>query len=73
MRHELWVDPDGLDTFCLSGPSGDGARALLPTGSLLEWTVEASNHFDAMTAYYTYRGWGIYTTEFPEEDRKCYS
>jgi hypothetical protein len=73
MLHELWVDPEGLDTFCLSGKAGDAVRALLPNGSRLEWTVEAANHFDAMTAYYAYRGLGIYTTHFPEQDKLNYA
>lgn len=62
-QHELWVDPDGLDTFCLAGRAGDAARALLPAGSKLEWTVEAGSHFEAMTNYYEHRGWGEYTTD----------
>jgi hypothetical protein len=71
--HELWVDPDGLDLFCIAGADGDGARSLLPAGSKLEWTVEAASHFEAMTKYYEYRGYGAYTTDFPDEDKKPYS
>ena len=48
LRHELWEDPDGLDTFCFAGPDGDGARDCLPPGSRLVWTVDAASHFDAM-------------------------
>lgn len=70
MKHELWVDPEGLDLFCLSGAGGDAARALLPTGSTLEWTVDAASHFEAMTAYYLYRGYGIYASEYLELDMK---
>lgn len=72
MNHELWVDPDGFDTFCLAGPEGDAARALLPNGSVLEWTVEAANNFDAMCLYYSYRGHGQYTTDHPELDKQPY-
>ena len=53
---------------------GDDARALLLPGSQKAWTVEATSHFDAMTKYYEYMGWGKYTTEhasdfepYPEE------
>jgi hypothetical protein len=28
----------------------------------LIWTVEAGSHFEAMTAYYEFMGWGKYTT-----------
>lgn len=61
--HELWEDPEGLDTLVLSGPSGDKARAELPEGSRLVWSVEAGSHFEAMTKYYVFRGWGTYTTD----------
>ena len=71
-RHQLWVDPEGLDTFCLAGPEGDEARALLQSGSKLEWEVEASSHFEAMTKYYLYRGYGVYITDFPEHDSVPY-
>jgi hypothetical protein len=73
MIHELWVDPEGLDTFCLSGKNGEAARALLPVGSRLEWSVEAGNHFEAMSAYYAYRGYGVYTSAYPEIDKQPYS
>ena len=73
MKLELWVDSEGLDTFCAADDQGDGARALLPPGSKVEWTVEANSHFDAMTKYYEYRGYGKYTTEFPELDKTPYA
>jgi hypothetical protein len=28
----------------------------------LIWKVEAESHFEAMTAYYEFMGWGKYTT-----------
>ena len=62
LKHEIWVDTEGLDTFVLAGPMGDDARNLLPAGSKLVWTVEAGSHFEAMTKYYVYRSWGTYTT-----------
>lgn len=74
LKHELWVDKEGLDTFCLSGKRGDEARKHLGNGAKLSWTVEAESHFEAMTAYYKYRGYGVYTTDqewdmqpYPEE------
>jgi hypothetical protein len=72
VRHELWVDADGLDMFCLAGPKGAEARASLAAPSRLVWTVEASSHFEAMSAYYRYRDLGTYTTEYPEWDHKSY-
>ena len=75
MLHELWEDeePGGSFTFCFAGPLGDGARAWLTPAARLIWTVEASNHIEAMTLYYEHQGWGAYTTDFPEEDSKPYS
>ena len=52
MLHELWIESDQEQTFCLAGPEGDAARALLASNAKLAWTVEAANHFDAMTRYY---------------------
>jgi tRNA(Glu) U13 pseudouridine synthase TruD len=72
MKHELWVDPEGLDTFCLSGPKGNAARELLPAGSTLEWTVEAKSHFEAMTRYYEYQRYGTYESEHHFLDNKLY-
>jgi hypothetical protein len=71
LLHELWESPEGLGTFCLAGPDGDGARALLEPGSKLVWTVEADSHFEAMSLYYARMGWGPYTTEH-ERDRQPY-
>lgn len=73
MLHELWDDPEeeGRFLFCLSGPRGDDARALLSPAARLVWTVDAASHFDAMTAYYEHQGWGVYATD-QEWDRKTY-
>jgi hypothetical protein len=65
LRHELWEDADGGGhTFCLAGPMGDGARALLGPRATLIWTVDAGSHFEAMTKYYERMKWGLYSTEF---------
>ncbi len=78
LKHELWKDIGGDEyselTFCLAGPYGDGARSLLSPHAELIWAVEAGSHFEAMTAYYKFMGWGEYTTDqewdmqpYPEE------
>jgi hypothetical protein len=36
-------------------------------------TIEAENHFEAMTRYYEQLGWGVYTTDYPEADRQSYA
>ncbi|MDH6135510.1 hypothetical protein P3T37_004926 [Kitasatospora sp. MAA4] len=73
MLHELWDEGEEGQTFCLAGPRGDGARALLSERARLVWTVEAASHFDAMTLYYQRMGWGTYTAAHPEWDNRTYA
>ena len=63
LLHELWIDADDSEMFCLAGPMGDEARASLQSGVRLIWTIEAGSHFEAMTKYYEHMGWGAYKTE----------
>ena len=74
LKHELWVENDEEETFCLAGPRGNDARSILSKSAKLLWTVWANSHFEAMSKYYEYRGWGTYSTEhetdfaaYPEE------
>ncbi len=71
--HELWDEGEDGQLFCLAGPQGDAARALLAPGARLVWTVKAKSHFEAMTVCYEHMGWGVYTTDFPEHDMKPYA
>ena len=73
MKHELWIESEDEQTFCMSGEKGEGARKLLDPNSKLVWTCEASSHFEAMTKYYEYMDWGEYKSDYPEEDKKTYS
>ena len=72
MLHELWVESESEETFCLAGEHGDAARKLLLPGARLEWSVQAASHFEAMTLYFVYRGWGKYESNYPEQDLKTY-
>jgi hypothetical protein len=72
MKHQLWLEPGDEQTFCLAGEHGNAARALLAPGSKLTWEVEAVSHFEAMKKYHEYMGWGEYTTDFQEQDKKTY-
>lgn len=72
MNHELWLEPDGCQTFCLAGAQGDSARALMGSDAKLVWEVEADNYFEAMTKYYAHMQWGEYRTDFPEQDKTSY-
>ena len=73
MKHELWLEPDGCQTFCLAGIHGDDARSLLSPNSQLIWSVEADSYFEAMTKYYSFMEWGEYRTDFPEHDQMSYA
>lgn len=71
--HEHWIDEsDGGDLFCLAGPAGDNARASLGGQAKLVWTCEAESHFEAMTRYFEHQGWGAYSSEHEELDRRPY-
>ena len=72
MTHELWVENDNEQTFCLAGPHGDDARKELQKGAKLVWKCEASSHFEAMVKYYDYMGWGVYKSDYPEQDKQTY-
>jgi len=72
LKHELWEEGGGTElTFCLAGPRGDGARKTLGPDAKLIWTVEAESHFEAMTLYHEFMGWGEYKTEW-EMDKQPY-
>jgi hypothetical protein len=66
--HEIWEEegPNGpLESVCLAGPDGEGARAMLEKNSRLVRTFEAGSHFEAMTIYYRLYGRGSYITDQP--------
>lgn len=68
ITHELWIDEsDGEFLFCHSGPAGDEARSLLEGTPKKIWECEAESHFEAMTKYYKYQGWGEYKTTHEQD------
>lgn len=42
LKHEVWRDPDGLETCCLAGPMGGDARRALAEVARLVRTFEVS-------------------------------
>jgi len=66
VQYELWIEEDQEQTFCVSGPRGDSARALLGVNAKRVWTVNAQSHFEAMTKYHQYMGWRAYVAAFPD-------
>jgi hypothetical protein len=70
-KHQVWQDNDGLTTLCLADERGDDCRNLLESGSCIIHEFFANSHFEAMTIYYKFMDWGIYTTEF-EIDKQPY-
>lgn len=71
--HELWDEGEEGQTFCLAGPQGEDARALLGPAARLVWTVEAKSHLEAMTAYWLHMGWGNYVSDYPDIDSRTYA
>ena len=71
VKHEVWQDREGLTTLCFSDERGEDCRKLLEPGSKLIHGFYANSHFEAMTIYYKFMDWGIYTTEF-EIDKQPY-
>jgi hypothetical protein len=71
VKHQVWKDPAGLTTLCLADYRGNDCRNLIEPGSKIIYEFYADSHFDAMTTYYKYMGWGTYTTEF-EIDKEPY-
>jgi len=56
------------------GPSGDAARALNEPGSACVFVFWENSHYEAMRFYYSFLGYGTYTTDqewdfrpYPEE------
>ena len=71
VKHEVWEDTEGLTTLCLADERGDDCRKLMEVGSKLIYTFYANCHYEAMTIYYEYMNWGVYTTDF-EIDKEPY-
>lgn len=68
--HEIWLNPDDgqmLPGMCLAGPMGDDFRALLNEGAVKVGEILASSTFEALTKYWQYQDWGVYTTDFPQD------
>jgi hypothetical protein len=65
--HEIWevLDDDGqvLPACLFAGPRGDEGRRLLGPNACLVHTFKAGSHFEAMTIYYDFYRWGVYTTD----------
>ena len=73
LLHEIWDDSEGLTGLILAGERGEAARKLFEEeGKKLVHTFYASSHFEAITIYYDYNGWGEYITVY-EYDKLPYT
>ncbi len=72
LKHEYWLDSEGLPGLCHAGPDGDGFRKLLGEGATLVAVIEASTRYEAMSKYYQMLGRGAYDSDHPD-DHKPYS
>jgi hypothetical protein len=71
IKHEVWMDSDGLPGLCLAGKKGNGFRQLLGHDSQLIHTFYSVSHFEAMNIYYKFMGWVNYEAQF-EIDKEPY-
>lgn len=65
IQHDIWIDEEGKTSLCFAGELGRESRSVLDENCKIIYSFFASSHFDAMTQYYDYMKWGIYTTQFP--------
>jgi hypothetical protein len=72
VTHQVWQELEGETGLCFEDTRGDDFRKLLEPGAKLIYTFTAESHFDAMTIYYSFMGWGEYRTDF-EIDKVLYS
>jgi hypothetical protein len=73
LRHEVWLDPEGLEGCVLAGPAGDDARrACFGPGSRLIHTFEAGSYLEAMQTYHALLGREPYVSSCPEQDALVY-
>ncbi len=72
IRHDVWVDEEGLTTLCYAGNLGGESRSTLQGGERLLYSFFANSHYEAMTKYYQFMKWGVYVSEF-EEDKLPYN
>lgn len=72
LRHEIWLDADGLPGCVLAGPRGEDARRIFLSGGRRVDTFEAACHLEAMEYYHRYLGREPYTSSFPQEDATPY-
>lgn len=70
LLHEIWIDPEGLESCIVAGEMGDDARSLCGKGSKLIHTFYADSHFTAMTIYHEYLDREPYTTEHKQDYEK---
>ena len=64
IKHDIWKDKEGMTSLCYSGDLGEESRTILEPDSIIIHSFYADSHFDAMTKYYQYMDWGVYTTDF---------
>ena len=67
LEHEIWMDPEGLESCILAGTEGNSTRKLMPEGSKCIHTFWAKSTFEAMTYYNNFLGHEPYSIDHPED------
>jgi hypothetical protein len=69
IKHEVWINNQGLTTLCRGDKRRDECRRLAQEeDSKIIHAFYANSHFEAMTLYYQFMGWGEYTTTFESDE-----
>lgn len=64
LKLDIWKNREGLTALLFSGDLGNEGRSTLDNDYEVVHSFHAGSHFEAMTKYYEYMDWGVYTTEF---------
>ncbi len=71
VQHEVWQDTEGLTMLFRADKRGDEKSLQPDKDAILLHSFYASSHFEAMSAYYHFMGWGTYKTDH-ETDKEPY-
>ncbi len=72
VKLDIWQNKAGLTALLLAGTPGEEGRQTLEEDYEIVHSFFAESHFDAMTKYYQFMDWGLYTTDF-EIDKEPYN
>jgi hypothetical protein len=72
IKLDIWQNKEGLTALLFADTLGEEGRQTLEADYEIIHSFFAESHFDAMTKYYQFMDWGLYTTDF-EVDKEPYN